>query len=355
MTSDILVQTKNLRTWFAAKTGSLGSSGKQRVKALDDVTLSIRGGEVLGLVGESGSGKTTLGRSILRLVEPTSGSVLFKGRDVTAMARSEFRSLRREMQIIFQDPAGSLDPRMNIGDIISEGLEIHHLGTRKERRDRVAELLRLVDLEPSYSVRYPHEFSGGQRQRIGIARALAPGPTFVVADEPVSALDVSVKAQIINLLSDLRARLGLTVLFISHDLAVLQHISDRVAVMYLGRIMEIAETKTLFNAARHPYTLALMEAIPVPDPRFRRPFKLLPGDIPSPINPPSGCVFRTRCSKVTAECGAAVPELKEVGSGHFVACLCVQGLPSAGGELSNVSRPGPDGAKKGVTVDSEHR
>jgi oligopeptide/dipeptide ABC transporter ATP-binding protein len=321
MTAEHLIEIGNLRTWFAVKAGLMGASGKQTVKAVDGVTMSIRDGEVLGLVGESGSGKTTLGRSILRLVEPTSGQVAFKGRSVLGMKKSEMRTLRREMQIIFQDPGGSLDPRMSVGEIIAEGLQIHGIGTRKEQRQRVAELLRLVDLEPDYAARYPHEFSGGQRQRIGVARALAPGPTFVVADEPVSALDVSVKAQVINLLSDLKARLGLTVLFISHDLAVVQHISDRVAVMYLGHIMEVAGTREFFNSPRHPYTLALMEAIPMPDPRTRRPFKVLEGDIPSPIHPPSGCVFRTRCPETTSDCRSVVPELKEIGSDHAVACL----------------------------------
>ncbi|MEW6334555.1 MAG: oligopeptide/dipeptide ABC transporter ATP-binding protein [Thermodesulfobacteriota bacterium] len=321
MTIEHLVEMRHLRTWFAAKTGLLGASSKQTVKALDDVTLTIRRGEVLGLVGESGSGKTTLGRSILRLVEPTAGDVDFNGRAVLKMTKSQIRSLRREMQIIFQDPGGSLDPRMSVGEIIAEGLQIHRIGTRKEQRDRVAELLRLVDLEPEYAVRYPHEFSGGQRQRIGVARALAPGPSFVVADEPVSALDVSVKAQVINLLSELKGRLGLTILFISHDLAVVQHISDRVAVMYLGHIMETAGTREFFNSPRHPYTLALMEAIPMPDPRIRRPFKLLEGDIPSPINPPSGCVFRTRCEEAMPECASVVPELKPIGPDHAVACI----------------------------------
>jgi oligopeptide transport system ATP-binding protein len=324
MKAEPLVETKNLRIWFSVRAGLHRTGDKKQVKAVDDVTLFIRKGEVVGLVGESGSGKTTLGRAILRLVEPSSGSVTFRGRDLTAMTKSELRPLRREMQIIFQDPGGSLDPRMNIGDIIAEGLEIHHIGTKKEQRDRVAELLRLVDLEPEYSVRYPHEFSGGQRQRIGIARALASGPTFVVADEPISSLDVSVKAQIINLLFDLRTRLGLTILFISHDLAVVQHVSDRVAVMYLGRIMEIANTRILFNAPKHPYTLALIEAIPMPDPRLKRPFKVLDGDVPSPINPPSGCVFRTRCPLAKPDCANVIPELKRIGEGdQVVACLRV--------------------------------
>jgi oligopeptide/dipeptide ABC transporter ATP-binding protein len=321
MTTEDLVEMEDLRTWFAAKAGLLGASNKQTVKAVDGVTLSIRNGEVLGLVGESGSGKTTLGRSILQLVEPTSGYVTFNGRTLMGMKKSEMRILRRDMQIIFQDPGGSLDPRMSVGEIIAEGLQIHSIGSRREQRERVAQLLRLVDLEPDYAVRYPHEFSGGQRQRIGVARALAPGPTFVVADEPVSALDVSVKAQIINLLSDLKSRLGLTILFISHDLAVVQHISDRVAVMYLGHIMEVAGTREFFNSPLHPYTLALMEAIPMPDPRTRRPFKILEGDIPSPINPPSGCVFRTRCEEAIPECAVIIPVLKQVGFNHAVACI----------------------------------
>ena len=321
MTPEPLVEVDNLRTWFAVKAGLMRASSTETVKAVDGVTLSIRNGEVLGLVGESGSGKTTLGRSILRLVEPTAGTVTFRGRPVTGMKASAMRTLRREMQIIFQDPGGSLDPRMSVGEIVAEGLQIHGIGSRDEQRQRVAELLRLVDLEPEYAARYPHEFSGGQRQRIGVARALAPGPTFLVGDEPVSALDVSVKAQVINLLSDLKQRLGLTLLFISHDLAVVQHISDRVAVMYLGHIMELAGTREFFNAPRHPYTLALMEAIPMPDPRTRKPFKLLEGDIPSPIHPPSGCVFRTRCPEAIPDCAAVVPELTDVGSDHAVACI----------------------------------
>lgn len=321
MTNGHLVEMENLRTWFAAKAGLLGVSNRQTVKAVDGVTMSIRKGDVLGLVGESGSGKTTLGRSILRLVEPTSGQVTFNGRAMMGMKKSEMRTLRREMQIIFQDPGGSLDPRMSVGEIIAEGLQVHGMGTRKEQRDRVAELLRLVDLEPDYAVRYPHEFSGGQRQRIGVARALAPRPSFIVADEPVSALDVSVKAQIINLLSDLKSRLGLTILFISHDLAVVQHIADRVAVMYLGHIMEMAATREFFNSPSHPYTLALLEAIPMPDPRTRRPFRILEGDIPSPINPPPGCVFRTRCEEAIPDCASVVPELKLVASDHVVACI----------------------------------
>ncbi|HEC61485.1 MAG TPA: dipeptide ABC transporter ATP-binding protein [bacterium] len=317
-----VVDTKNLCKWYTSR--SLFYGTKQGViKAVQDVSLSIRKGETLGLVGESGSGKTTLGRTILQLEKPTSGVVKFKGRDLITMKKKQLQAVRRKMQIIFQDPYASLEARMRVGDIISEGLDIHKMGTKNERKERVEELLTVVGLAPEYASRYPHEFSGGQRQRISVARALALNPDFLVADEPVSALDISVRAQIINLLIDLSTEFGLTMMFISHDLSVVQHIADRVAVMYLGRVMELAEKDTLYNRPKHPYTSALLEAVPKPDPAQRHEFKVLPGDIPSPVNPPSGCVFRTRCPKAIDDCAAVVPELRELESGHFAACIRV--------------------------------
>ena len=317
-----IVDTKNLSKWYTSRSVFYGAR-KGVVKAVQDVNLSIRKGETLGLVGESGSGKTTLGRTILQLEKPTSGVVTFKGRDLTVMRKAQLRAVRREMQIVYQDPYSSLEAKMRVGNIISEGLDIHRVGTKHERKERVEELLTVVGLAPEYASRYPHEFSGGQRQRISIARALALNPDFLVADEPVSALDISVQAQIINLLIDLSKEFGLTMMFISHDLSVVQHISDRVAVMYLGRIMELADKDVLYNYSKHPYTLALLEAVPKPDPAHRREFRVLPGDIPSPLNPPSGCVFRTRCPRAIDECSAVVPELREVKTGHSVACIRV--------------------------------
>jgi oligopeptide/dipeptide ABC transporter ATP-binding protein len=317
-----IVDTKNLSKWYTSRSVFYGAR-KGVVKAVQDVSLSIRKGETLGLVGESGSGKTTLGRTILQLEKPTSGVVTFKGRDLTVMKKAQLRAVRREMQIVYQDPYSSLEAKMRVGNIISEGLDIHRVGTKNERKERVEELLTLVGLAPEYAFRYPHEFSGGQRQRISIARALALNPDFLVADEPVSALDISVQAQIINLLIDLSTEFTLTMVFISHDLSVVQHISDRVAVMYLGRIMELAEKDRLYNHPKHPYTLALLEAVPKPDPTQRQELKVLSGDIPSPLNPPSGCVFRTRCPRAIDECSAVVPELGEVEAGHFVACIRV--------------------------------
>ena len=315
-----LLEVRNLKKYFPIQ-GTGFPRRAARVHAVDDVSFEIRKGETLGLVGESGSGKTTAGRSVLRLIEPTSGQVTFEGRDVLGLDARGLRNLRREMQIVFQDPYSSLDPRMRVGAIVGEGIEIHGLArSRKERDERVAHLLEMVGLNAGHMRRHVHEFSGGQRQRIGIARAMAVDPKLIVADEPVSALDVSIQAQIINLLQDLQRKLSLTYLFIAHDLSVVRHVSTRVAVMYLGKIVEIAPAETLYRVPKHPYTEALLAAVPIPDPRVRRSRVVLKGDIPSPVNPPSGCRFHTRCPMRVPACSTTEQVLKEVTPGHFVAC-----------------------------------
>jgi oligopeptide transport system ATP-binding protein len=300
------------------------------VRAVDGVTFDIFRGETLGLVGESGCGKSTVGRCILRLMEPTRGEVYFEDKDVLALSGRDLRAMRREMQIIFQDPYASLNPRMRVRDIVGEPLIVHGVGSKEERKDRVAELLTKVGLDPDYMNRYPHEFSGGQRQRIGIARSLALNPKLIVADEPVSALDVSVQAQVVNLLEDLQSEFNLTYFFISHGLAVVEHISDRVAVMYLGRIVEIASAAELYANPLHPYTRALLSAIPVPDPTRKRERIVLHGDVPTPINPPSGCRFHTRCPEAIPQCSQIDPDLREIAPGHSVACIRVPGWTEAG-------------------------
>jgi oligopeptide transport system ATP-binding protein len=317
-----LLEVRNLVKHFPAGGGLFGGTGGV-VRAVDGVSFTIARGETLGLVGESGCGKTTTGRCILQLERPTSGQVLFEGRDLTTLDATELRTVRRRMQVIFQDPYSSLNPRMTVGQIIAEPLAVHGIVPDRARRaDRVRELLRHVGLLPQHAHRYPHQLSGGQRQRVGIARALAVEPALIVCDEPVSALDVSIQAQIINLLEDLQSTFGLTYLFVAHDLSVVRHISDRVAVMYLGKIVEITDRKALYDDPRHPYTRALLSAVPIPDPvlEARRERIVLGGEVPSPLNPPPGCVFHPRCPIAVDRCSQDIPDLREIRPGHWGAC-----------------------------------
>jgi len=325
---NVLLEVRNLKMYFPVSSGLIFQRKVADIKAVDGISFTIKKGETLGLVGESGCGKTTTGRCILQLYKQTSGDIIFNGQNLAELGSGAIRAMRRDMQIIFQDPYGSLNPRMTCGDIVGEPIIVHKLSSGKgEYRDRVDELMQTVGLNPYMSDRYPHEFSGGQRQRIGIARALAVNPSFIVCDEPVSALDVSIQAQVINLLEDLQERFNLTYLFIAHDLSVVRHISDRVAVMYLGHIVEVADRNELYENPLHPYTKALLSAVPIPDPvvEAERERIILTGDVPSPMNPPVGCVFHTRCPVAIDDCKLEIPELREVSKDHWVACIRVEG------------------------------
>jgi len=326
-----VLSVRGLVKHFPVQRGVVISRTTGHVRAVDDVSFDIARGETLALVGESGCGKSTTGRLVLRLIDPTAGSVRFQGQEIASASDEQMRSMRRHLQIIFQDPYASLNPRMTIGDILTEPMRVHHIGNPAERDDRVRELLQLVGLLPEHARRYPHQFSGGQRQRIGIARALAVQPDLIVCDEPVSALDVSIQAQVVNLLQDLQKRFGLSYLFIAHDLAVVKHISDRVAVMYLGKLVEIADKKSLYARPLHPYTQALLSAIPRPEPGLERTRILLAGDVPSAMHPPSGCRFHTRCPQMQARCQQEEPLLREAGPGHRVACHFFESLPMPSG------------------------
>jgi oligopeptide/dipeptide ABC transporter ATP-binding protein len=311
-TGQPLLQIKNLKKFYKV--------GGNELKAVNNMNLDIYPGETIGLVGESGCGKSTAGKTIIRMHEPTAGEVLFNGENVFKLRGKSLNKLKKDMQIIFQDPYSSLNPRMTVEDLIGEPLDLHRIAKGKERRDRIVELLELVGLKADHISRFPHEFSGGQRQRIGIARALALNPKFIVCDEPISALDVSIQAQVVNLLKDLQEKMNLTYLFIAHDLSMVKYISDRILVMYLGNMVELTDSDSLYREPLHPYTQALLSAVPIPDPMIRRERIVLEGEVPSPINPPSGCVFRTRCQHAMENCASSIPEWREVKEGHFTAC-----------------------------------
>jgi oligopeptide transport system ATP-binding protein len=327
---EVLLKVEDLQMHFPITQGIVIQKKIGAVRAVDGISFDVRRGETLGLVGESGCGKSTTGRTILHLSKATGGRILFRGEDITKIQGEPLKKVRRNMTMIFQDPYASLNPRMTVGNIISEPLLIHNIGTAKERQEKVAELLEVVGLSRFYANRYPHEFSGGQRQRVGIARALAAEPEFIVADEPVSALDVSIQAQVVNLMEDLQDKLGLTYLFVAHDLSVVRHISDRVAVMYLGKIVELADRDEIYKAPGHPYTRALLSAIPIPDPKLERKRRriILAGDVPSPVNPPPACRFHTRCPLAQQICREQEPAFRDIGGGHFVACHFAEDVAS---------------------------